>query len=114
MRAARKNSSATIDRLASVVEELWVAVAGADVDEIARREDEYHRVLNLAAGDTKLALILRAAGRYTPYPVYAADLDWREKVIVLHEHTISALRAAMWTRWPSRRGSNSSMLPAGG
>lgn len=92
LRAAAAVTAETIDRLEFLNHSLRAAVRAGVEAEIVRFEFEFHRLINVSAGASKLAWFLNSALRYTPQELYSGDPGWQELTVTSHERLIEALK----------------------
>lgn len=91
-RTAAVITSAQVDDLAWANAQFRSALAAADTPALTAAEFDFHRTHNQISGNTKLAWILLNTTRYTPHALYAADPDWGNTTVELHDALIAAYR----------------------
>lgn len=93
--AARATQRLTDDQVADLVglqDTLTDALARQDLDEVERRNHEFHRTINLAAGAPKLMWFLRTAARYVPNRFYHRIGGWPDASMHDHVAILDALK----------------------
>lgn len=81
-----------IDELARIVDALEDALERRDPDLVIDAESTFFKVLNRAAGRSKLAWFLLHATRYLPSQMYADDPEWGARSVPNHRAMVDALR----------------------
>jgi DNA-binding GntR family transcriptional regulator len=89
-RVAERITDAQLAELTVANAALLRAARARKVDEIERREYEFHRTINRLADARKLSWFLHTATRYTPARFYAADQAWRASMRQDHELLLGA------------------------
>jgi DNA-binding GntR family transcriptional regulator len=91
-RAAGRLSDAELDRLEAIQAEITRAHEADDPASIERANQDFHRLINLAAGAPKLGLVLRFVLHYVPQSPDAAVPGWQEATAADHGDILTALR----------------------
>jgi DNA-binding GntR family transcriptional regulator len=92
-RAAERLSDADLDRLAAIQVRITRAHDQGDFATVDLANDEFHRLINLAAGSPKLRLFLGMALRYVPKAPDTAVPGWQDATATDHSDILRALRA---------------------
>lgn len=71
-RAARRITGKELDQLTLVMQQYDAAAEQGDVDEIGQLGHRFHRIINLAAGSDRLALLLAGMVTHLPNQFYAS------------------------------------------
>jgi DNA-binding GntR family transcriptional regulator len=91
-RAAERLSDDELDRLEAIQAEITSAHEAGDSVSVERANQDFHRLINRAAGAPKLGLILRLALHYVPQSPDAAVPGWQEATATDHRDILTALR----------------------
>jgi DNA-binding GntR family transcriptional regulator len=92
-RAAERLTDADLDRLEAIQTRITRAHDQGDFAAVDFANDEFHRLINLAAGAPKLRLFLGLALRYVPSAPDTAVPGWQDATATDHSGILRALRA---------------------
>ena len=91
-RAAALMPEGSLERLAAVQVELSQAHASGNAGEVDRHNHEFHRLINVVSGSTKLTHLLSQTVRYVPLGFFEQIEGWSDASVHDHDPIIEALR----------------------